>query len=101
MRRDPHWLDQDWCVWLELDFADWVVLPVTGFPVTHWNPWICLIDSMENEMFQSLSFKNRECKLASIKIISDSVKQCDSDVCFLHIPHIDTHVGLPNIHKST
>ena len=59
MRRDPHWLDQDWCVWSEFGFANWVVLTVTSFPVTLWNPSICPVESMVNEIFRSPNPKGR------------------------------------------
>ena len=38
-------------------------------------------------------------KPASREIISDSVEQCETDVCFLHIQLTDTNVWLPNMHN--
>ena len=38
-------------------------------------------------------------KPASNEIISDSVEQWDTDVCFLHIPLMGTNVRLPKIQK--
>ena len=36
---------------------------------------------------------------ASKETISDSVELCETEVCFLHIQHIDTNVRLPKMHS--
>ena len=33
---------------------------MTSFPVTLWNPWICLVDSMVNDIFRSPNPKGRK-----------------------------------------
>ena len=38
-------------------------------------------------------------KPASTEIISDSVELGETDVCFLHIQLVGTHVRLPKMHK--
>ena len=102
--HSQHRPDQNCRAGLELWVFLFDMVSRDEFPRT-WS--LVLLSWFEEECNISLSKSHRSRagipsmrKPASREIISASVEQCETEVCFLHIQLIGTNVWLPNMHKS-
>ena len=108
-------LFSEWCVFEgtrsmfeSSTFDTWPILvgfswEASGFPLHAWGSLEISCVALNTSITKSHSSsagKPSIRKPASSEIITDSVELWDTEVCFLHIPLIGTHVLLPKMHKT-